>query len=164
MPYMRSKLTAAFTVICFFITLNSATAQDKTWPPKKWPHDPKNCHHLLSNTHQCDWKFFDIKGILEGTIVTYCSANGDKDGLSSVSVAVVKTAKETVRVIFTGNAPHKAGEHIKIIAAKEPESDLMAPFDRDYYITEEKKGNKPGCRVNEYDNTILKTAWGTITK
>jgi hypothetical protein len=161
---MIDILRAFFTSLCFIIAIPYAPAQDKpaNWPPKNWPHDTKNCHHLLSNTYQCGWQFFEIKTPLEGTIVMYNTPTGDKDGKSSASVAIIKTPKEMIRILFAGNSMHTQGEHIKIIAAKEPDSDLLAPFDREYYISEERKGNKPGCRVNEYDPIVLKTTWGKV--
>src|ERR1035437_5433170 len=101
---MNSKLLSFLcAVICFFITLQYAAGQDKSnsWPPQKWPHNPKNCHHLLSNSFQCNWQFFEIKGTIEGTIITYNTSKGDKEGISAVSI--IKTGKDTIRVIFLGN-------------------------------------------------------------
>jgi hypothetical protein len=160
---MNNNLTAVCTLFCLFVTLQSATAQNKgtnTWPPKKWPHDPKNCHHLVSNAYQCKWQFFLVKGTMEGSIITYNIGKGDKEGLASV--AIIKAGRDTVRAIFAGNTSHKPGDHVKIVSVKEPDEDLLAPFDRDYYISEEKQRHKPECRVNEYDATVLKTTWGKI--
>jgi hypothetical protein len=57
---------------------------------------------------------------------------------------------------------HKPGDHIKITQGNEPAEDVAVPLDRDFYIQQERSGEKPICRINKYDTQILKTMWGNV--
>jgi len=101
---------------------------------------------------------------MNGIIVANCTGTATKEGPACVSVAMVKTGRDTIRVLYLDNTAHKAGTHVKIAQTKEPELDLIAPFDRDFYMNEDKNNGKPQCRINQYDARILKTTWGTISE
>jgi len=162
--YIKRKLIPIiFTLSCSLIILQPASAQDKLkdWPPKKFPHDIKNCFHLLSNTYQCKWIFWGIRGIREGTVVAYDTVPA-KTGPDCAAVAIVTFGNDTVRVLFTNTANHKPGDRLKVTQAQQPDNDLRVPFDRDFFISEENKSEKPQCRINEYDSRIYKTTWGKI--
>ncbi len=162
---MNKKLIILCAISCFSIALQHASAQDKSksWPPKKFPHDPKNCFHLLSNSYQCKWIFWGIKNTIEGTVIAYDTVSTAAKGPATASVSIVKTGKDTVRILFLNGAKIKTGDHVIVSQGKEPELDVLVPFDRDFFLSEENKGNKPQCRINEYDSRIFKTNWGKIT-
>ena len=101
---------------------------------------------------------------MDGIVVACSKVTGKTDPLTCASVSILKAGKDTMRVILIGNAAYKAGDHVKIKQGKEPESDITVPLDRDFYMAEEKAGDKPTCRINEYDSRILKTAWGQIVQ
>lgn len=137
----------------------AATAQTM---PTDWPHDPKNCMHLLSNDYQCNWKPFSIKGTLEGEVVAYTEVSEKDKTIPHATVAIMNTGKETIRILVVTNGSHKRGDRIKVTAAAEPKGDFWVPLDRDFYLNEEKRSVKPTCRTNEFDSKIYKTAWGKI--
>jgi hypothetical protein len=152
-------------VLCFCLLAFNAAGQKTlaSWPATHWAHSSRNCHHLLSAPAQCNWDFFDIKGSLQGTIICWEQAQKNERDQNAASVAILKTSKETVRVLLPGNyATFQKGAHIKIAPAKEPDADLAVPLDRDFYLSEEKRGAKPVFRINIYDNSILKTTWGKV--
>jgi hypothetical protein len=131
---------------------------------KTWQHDKKNCHFLLSNTHQCNWQFFEMKRKLNGVLVTIDKPPIMQKVVPAATVCIVATSKDTVRVIVEGIVNGIPGDKISFIPAKEPEYDVQVSFDREYYFSEEKKKNNPTCRVNKYDQLIMRTTWGSIAK
>ncbi len=152
-----------FIISCFLTALPHADGQDKSnpWPPAKFPHDPNNCFHLLSNSYQCDWIFYGLKSAVEGTVVAYDTISATKKGPAAACVTMIKAGNDTVRVLHFTLAKHKPGDKIKITQAREPEQDVLVPFDRNFFINEESKTGKP-LRINEYDARIRKTTWGNI--
>lgn len=163
---MPARSCSFLVLLAFILLANHAAAQTPSgnWPPKDWPHNAKNCFHLLSNTYQCNWINFTIKKPLEGTIVSYDADTKDSKNANSISVAIVKTANDTVRVLHNGTYNLKAGDKVKFTAANEPEHDVFAPIDRNFYLEVEKKGHNPICRINRYDNQVLRTTWGKVAK
>jgi hypothetical protein len=149
----------------FFLGAHLAGAQQKItkWPPDKFPHDPNNCFHLLSNSYQCKWIFFGLKGIKEGTVIAYTAPlETKKPGPGSAYVSIVAFGKDTVRVLLQKPATLKTGDRIKLSQGRQPKEDLLVAFDRDFFLSEESKEEKPRCRVNEYDERVFKTTWGDI--
>jgi hypothetical protein len=152
------------SLFCYLFVADEVAAQEKSpkGPLNNWAHNTRNCHHLLSNSFQCNWAFFDIKEIIEGDVIASDVVTKKEEGIAMAGVTIVKTGREIVRIMYLGNTPLSAGQHIKIAPAKEPTSDVVVPVDRDYFLSEEKKGSKPVCRMNRYDDKVLKTAWGRI--
>jgi len=157
---MGTRLPKAFCTALLLAGI--ATSADAQTMPKDWPHDPKNCMHLLSNDYQCNWKPFVVKGTIEGQVLAYTEVNEKDKSIPHATVAIINTGKETVRILVLSNGSHKQGDRIKVTAAPEPKGDLWVPLDRDFYLNEEKRSVKPTCRANEFDNKIYKTAWGKI--
>lgn len=161
---MNITATIRFTFLVLFLhsihALSQPAGQQNNM--NSWSHNSKNCHHILSNSFQCNWKFITFKGTLEGTVVTYQAVKKDPNASGSASVAIIKTQKDTVRVLLFSYGNHKPGDKVKITPAKEPENDVFVPLDRDYFLAEEKSGHKPAFRINEYDKKVMKTAWGSI--
>lgn len=143
-------------VVCSALT-GYVFAQPETL---KHAHDAKNCHHLLSNYYQCNWKFIRLPRPSDGIVIRYNGLRpGEKD---AAAVSLVKMGMDTVRVILLSNATHKPGDRITITPVPEPDYDIMVPIDRDFYLSEEKAGRKPFCRIDEYDSRVLKTTWGRV--
>jgi hypothetical protein len=153
-------LTVAGCVTAFF----HAGAQDKPkkWPPTKYPHDPKNCFHLLSNSYQCSWIFYGLKAPVDALVIAYDTIAPVKTGPARVCVSIVKAGNDTVRVLHLVASKHKPGDIIRITQAREPELDVLVPFDREFFMSEENNGNAPQCRINEYDGRVYKTTWADI--
>lgn len=151
-------------LFCNLTQSNQASAQEKSSKGQlnNWTHNSKNCHHILSNSYQCDWSFFEIKGTIEGEVIACDAVSKKDDGATAASVSILKTNKEIVRIMNLSNTALKVGQRIKVTSDKEPGVDVVVPLDRDFYIAEEKKGNKPVCRMNRYDDKVLKTAWGRV--
>ena len=162
---MNIKFTSsALFITILLLSVNIVSAQKpRAMPsPKDWSHSKKNCHHLLSNSSQCGWVFFNIKGTLQGTIVSWNDApKSDKPG-TAAAVAIIKTNRDTVRVLLLENKTMKPGQTIKLAPATEPDVDVSVALDRDFYLHEEKEGGKPFCRINEYDQRIVRTTWGKM--
>ncbi len=134
-------------------------AQDRA--AKTWVHDKKNCHHLLSNSFQCNWQFFDLKNKLNATIIAIDKPPVLQKDVPTATVCIVAAGKDTIRVISEGTVNKNVGEKVIFNPAKEPENDVQVSFDRAYYFSEEKKKNNPTCRVNQYDQLIMKSVWAT---
>ncbi len=150
---------------CIACGTTYAQNKDTDWPPKKWPHDPKNCHHLLSNAYQCRWRFFDVKGTMEGLVVSSAAVKESKKGPGAVSATIVYIwPKDTVRLLSLKNDEFVPGTMVRFTAAKEPELDVLAPLDRTYFLEHETDTKTPPCRINAYDQRILKTTWANIKK
>lgn len=153
-----------FTVTCCVIAVPHAGAQEKPkkWPPSKYPHDPKNCFHLLSNTYQCNWIFYGLKVPVDALVIAYDTIPAAKAGPARACVSIVKTGNDTVRVLHLAASKHKPGDIVRITQAREPELDVLVPFDREFFMSEENNGNEPQCRINKYDGRVYKTTWATI--
>ena len=163
---MVVRYLLAVVSLIFLVDITPAIARQKAVKPtlNSWSHNSKNCHHLLSNTFQCNWVFFEMKSIAEGDILAYEQVGKASDGLMSASVAIVRTQSDIIRVLDMGNNAHKVGEHVRVTPDHEPSVDIVVPLDRDFYFSEEKKGNKTVCRVNAWDTKVLKSTWGRIAK
>ena len=162
--HIKLKLSASL-ICCLLVTVYSTHAQDKAtrWPPAKFPHDNNNCFHLLSNSYQCGWIYYGIKSSMEGVVVSCSSVKDVKPGTPLAYVSMIKAGNDTVRVLHLAACNHKQGDKVKVLQAREPETDVLAPLDRDYLMKEEHDGSLPQCRINEYDSRIRKTTWGNIT-
>ena len=152
-----------FTVSCLLINPPPADAQNKgnKWPPDKFPHEAKNCFHLFSNSYQCTWIYYPIRETLEGTLVAYDTVVDPKKGSTNAYVSIIKKGDDTIRVLHLTPCKNKIGDHVSFMQAREPELDVFVHFDRDFFMNEEEKGNKPMCRINQYDSRIYKTTWGS---
>lgn len=152
----RNILSLGFAII-FSCTTH---AQDRA--AKTWVHDKKNCHHLLSNSFQCNWHFSDLKNKLNATIVTIDKPPVLQKDAPVATVFIVAAGKDTIRVIAEGMLNKDPGEKVTFAPAKEPENDVQVSFDRAYYFSEEKKKSNPTCRVNKYDQLVMKSVWGVL--
>jgi|GEM_PF-5113677 len=160
----KLKLFACF-IYCLLVNVYSTHAQDKAsgWPPKKFPHDNANCFHLLSNSYQCTWIYHGIKGSMEGIVVNCTGVKDAKPGTPLAYVSMLRSGNDTVRVLHLAACNHKPGDKVKVLQVREPETDALAPIDRDFLMKEEHDGSLPQCRINEYDSRIRKTTWGSIS-
>jgi hypothetical protein len=164
---MKIKSHSFYYGILFFSLLTfQATAQKTTassWTATNWSHSSKNCHHILSIPAQCKWEFPELHGTMEGTVISYERMQKSDKTLYAASVAIVKTGNDQVRILLLSNyGDLKQGQHIKVTPDKEPSVDVAVPIDRDFCLAEEKKKGKPLCRINSYDETVVKTIWGKM--
>jgi hypothetical protein len=119
---------------------------------------------IATNSFSFHWKIIADSGTTSGTIIKFNPAHG-RCGIEKVSaVAILKRENDTIRVILPCcRHTLKPGDQVAIKIFANPKSSLLIPQDVEYTINEKKKGFEL-FRVNEYDETILSTVFGTIKK
>ncbi len=126
---------------------------------------PENCNHIIANSYSCGWKIIARRGRVSGQIIEFTEEQG-RCGIEYVAaVAIIKTKKDTLRVIIgCFRDTLKVGENIRIRITGMPNyDDVHIPVDELYFDEQEKIGN-PIVRVNKYDATITKTVFGYLLK
>ncbi len=123
---------------------------------------PKSCHHLATNSYQCDWSFFTIDKIITARIIDYTKFTRRCGIEITASICIVAHENDTFRVILKCcNNSLKKGQIIHIRADREPTFDIGVPIDLKFLQITYKRGN-PVWRINKYDSIILKTTWGAL--
>lgn len=116
---------------------------------------------LRNNSFQCKWNYFKIKDSIVGVVIRHEKQRMACEVSPSASVTIVATGTDTVRIIdFCNDYNLKRGMTLLIFPADPPNYQVDIPF---YYDVVDEKNNVFVNRTNEYDERILKTAWGDIT-
>ena len=152
----HTKMTRHLLIWTAFLTLTGGTVFGQT------NCDTTKYAKLLNNSSQCWWTFFQLTDTITGTILRHEKQMVACGHLAGASLTIVKTEKDTVRVIDLCNGKNYVkGQKIKIIPRTEPTFQVNLPFHVKWV---DKGKNKYILISNKFDKVVLKTTWGHITK
>ena len=117
-----------------------------------------------TNSFSFHWKIIAESGTTIGTIIKFNPAHGRCGNEIVSAVAILKRENDTIRVIlpcFRRNL--ELGNQVTIEVFANPKSCTLIPQDVNYTI-EEKKNGRELFRVNEYDESITSTIFGSVIK
>ena len=142
-----------FLLTIFSVSVLTTSAQTEC--------DTIEFHKLINNSFQCRWTFFQLPDTISGTIIRHDRQEVGCGIIATASLAIIKTDNDTIRVIdLCSQDSFKTGQKIKIDPGKEPSFQVWIPSNYDIV---DKKEHKYFTWSNDFDATILKTAWGHLT-
>jgi hypothetical protein len=127
---------------------------------------------LPSEPYICNWKFFQLKDSITGTILSY-SKDGTCEVMASASIAIIKSFNDTIRVLsLCDERDFKGGQKVIVSSEAPPSFFVNIPVTMLYNEKRSGKGKTrtrqrqkkedvlPNC---DYDRTVSKTTWGSLT-
>jgi hypothetical protein len=115
---------------------------------------------LLGNSFYCNWTFIEIPDTVSGVIIEHNKASVSCGILATASVSIMSIGNDTIRILDLCNIKEiEKGRNVIIVKATASDFQVHLP----YYVLENEIRNKTVTyRTNDFDETILKTAWGQI--
>jgi len=141
------KAVGVFTTLGIIILLNSCTSK----------------HHIVFSKSKIDykalWRYFDLKDILQATIISHYPAEAFCGASATGSISIVKINNDTIRVLDLCNISKiEVGTIVKIYPAEKPPFAVSLPTSTATFIKNDTIYETP----SQIDLKILKTYWGQI--
>lgn len=154
---MRSAL---FILAILFLSGHILHAQKDGNKSIRW-----NCNIFSEDLKwACRWKIIADNGYTEGTIIKFDKQQGRCGDEYVAAVAIIKRTEDTIRAILgCCNYIFYTGDYVRIKISAPPKVSISIPVDIPW-------GYNPTLRkerviqVNEYDEAVRKTVFGTIVR
>ncbi len=147
-------------IVCWVLSFEFVLAQKETNKKVRW-----NCRIFTEElTYACKWKVIAKSGFVSGVVVKFNKAQGRCGDEFVGSVAILAIGKDTIRtILYCYSNTLSPGNFIEVEISNPPNNNLSIPVDIPWgYVP--KRGERVIYRVNEYDEIVLNTVFGNVTK
>ena len=119
----------------------------------------KKIYVFNTSDYKASWQYFDLKDTIQGIILRHQGAGVDCGNMAFGSVSIIKTDKDTIRVLDLCNMESiDEGRIITIYPDEKPSFGVVFPTERLSYERNDTIYEMP----SKYDRKILKTTWGSL--